>query len=73
MSLKEIIQQLDALSPEELNELQTALDQRQGVRHPQDRLTPQERVRGLRAAAHTIRDGSTDAEWAQIEQDMNGE
>ena len=73
MSLKEMIQQLDELSPEELNELQSALDQRQAVRQPQDRLTPQERVRGLRSAAHTIREGFTDAEWAQIELDMNGE
>lgn len=73
MTLQEIIQQLDELSPEELNELQFALNQRHGVRHPKDGLSPQERVLSLRAAARAIREGFTDEEWAQIEQDMNSE
>ncbi|MBE2269022.1 MAG: hypothetical protein IAE80_12390 [Anaerolinea sp.] len=73
MTLQEMIQQLDELSPEERNELRRAIDQRDGVRHPNDGLTPQERVLSIRAAARAIREGFTDEEWAEIEQAMNAE
>lgn len=73
MTLQDMIQQLDELSPEERNELRRVIDQLDGVRHPNDGLSVSERVRHLRAAAFAIREGFTDEEWAQIEHDMNVE
>jgi len=71
--LQEMIQQLDELSPEERNELRRAIDQLDGVRHPNDGLSPSERVHRLHTAADAIREGFTDEEWAEVEYAINAE
>lgn len=72
--LNDIVNMLDALTPEELRELKMQVDEllEAGVESVRG-ATPEERIRQLEAAAAAIREGVSDEEWAQIERDMNDE
>lgn len=73
MTLDEMIKRLDDLSNTELNELRDRIDERL-VTQPSTRgLTSDERIRRLNAAASAIREGFSDAEWAEVVRAMNDE
>lgn len=72
MILKEVIQAVDQLTPEERAALQAHLDQLK----QQDqlrRIDPEERIRRMDEAARMIREDLTAEQWAELEQAMNAE
>jgi len=68
ITLQDVKKAVDQLSPEERAELQAYLAERENLMRD---LSPEERIQRLDAAARAIREGFTDAEWAEIEQAMN--
>jgi len=71
MTLQEIKRAIDQLSSDERAELRTYIDQ-QPI-SPAKTLSAEERIRRLDAAAKAIREGLSEAEWAEIEAAMNEE
>lgn len=73
MTLTEIMQAIDELSPDELHRLQAYIQQREWQTHPNRGQTPAERVRRLEEAAAQIREGLTHAELHAMTTAMNAE
>jgi hypothetical protein len=73
MNLRDVIKVVDQLSPEELRELRDYINQREAQTSSEPVLSPEERIRRLDEAAKAIREGLTEEEWKQIENDMNAE
>lgn len=71
MTLQEMKEAIDHLSPEERAELRAYLDEQAHL--APHLLPPEERIRRLDAAAKAISEGLTDAEWDEIEKAMNEE
>jgi hypothetical protein len=74
VTLQDVIQVVDKLSPEELRQLRAYLDQLEGTPVPpvQD-MTPEERARRLDAAFEQLREGLTQAELDEMTEAMNAE
>ncbi len=71
INLQDMLQAVDQLLPEELRKLSDYVRQREAQLIPM--LPVEERIRLMDEAAHVIRAGFSEAEWAQIERDMNEE
>ena len=73
MTLQEVIKVVDTLSPEELRELRTYLDQREGTVQPALELAPEERARQLDEAFERLREGLTQKQIDEMTEAMNAE
>ena len=73
MTLQDVLRAVDRLSPEELRQLRSYLDQLEGAIAPAHELPPEERIRRMDAAAEAIREGMTPAELAAMTDAMNAE
>lgn len=73
MTLQEVKQVVDRLSPEELRELREYIEQREGTNWPASELTPEERARRLDEAFEQFRAGLTQAQLDEITEAMNAE
>jgi hypothetical protein len=73
MTLQEVIKVVDTLLPEELRELRTYLDQREGTVQPTPELAPEERSRQLDEAFERLREGLTQKQIDEVAEAMNAE
>ncbi len=73
MTLQEVIKVVDTLSPDELRELRTYLDQREGTVQPALELAPEERARQLNEAFERLREGLTQKQIDEMTEAMNAE
>ncbi len=72
MTLEDVKNAVDRLSPEERRELREYLDQRESVEQAvTEELSPEERIRRLDAAVEVIREGMTQAELDEMIDAMN--
>lgn len=73
MTFQEVIKAVDTLSPEELRELRTYLEQREGAAQPALELVPEERARRLDEAFEQLREGLTQKQLDEMTEAMNAE
>lgn len=73
MTLQDVIKAVDRLSPEELRELRSYLDQRESTDQYTHELTPEERIRRMDAAVEAIREGMTQEQIDEMIEAMNAE
>jgi hypothetical protein len=73
MTLQDVMKAVDSLSPEELRELRTYLDQRESTVHPAHEISSEERARRLDQAFEQLREGLTQEQLDEITEAMNAE
>lgn len=73
MTLQEVIQAVDRLTPAERRELLEYLEQRESTERPAHDLSPDERIRRLDAAVEALREGLTQAQLDEMTEAMNAE
>lgn len=66
MTLQEVYEVIDTLSPDELHILRDYIDQRAHRHHPQRGLTPEDRIQRLDDAAAIIREGMSPTELENL-------
>lgn len=73
MTLQDIMQAVDRMSDDERRQLREYIDQIKPQSNPSRDLSPEEWIKRMKEAAHEIRSGFTDEEWAEVEAAMNEE
>ncbi len=73
MTLQDVKQAVDRLSPGERRKLREYLAQRESTEQPVLELTPEERIRRLDAAVEALREGLTQQELDEMTEAMNTE
>ncbi|MCD4685180.1 MAG: hypothetical protein K8S97_04515 [Anaerolineae bacterium] len=73
MTLQDVKQAVDRLSPGARRELREYLAQRESTEQPVLELTPEERIRRLDAAVEALREGLTQQELDEMTEAMNTE
>jgi hypothetical protein len=73
MTLQDVKQAIDRLTPAERRELREYLEQRESTEQPVQDLSPADRARRLREAFEELRAGLTQAQLAEITEAMNAE